>query len=630
MSTTDRARERQRISRRTLEDPSRERVASVASRTHPAIALKRTASAPAAAVSSADVLALQRSVGNQATQRLLAERRGRLGTALPDPTRQQLGRALDADLGAVRLHTDARASAAARELDARAFTVGQDIYWGDGEFSPGTPSGDRLLAHEVAHTVQQGHADATQDEPLAVVAQDDRSEVEAERFAESWGRGGATARPARIAPSISRRVLQRAPTTTTADAPTDTAVELIVSSDLTGSDKDSHCSTRDDARFALVLVRIHMLDLADQLDDVGQDALTKMAATTQAEIDKLSGPTPLAAGDVGYLDGYLKIAHAGELQLVNLSIERLLALLPSMVPDEASIKEMQNLEDALDEQAHKAFQATSRDQLGKVIGFQKKISGWNKAVGEYAGKVKSGSDKMKGLAGADSIGKTAGRIKDGSKALKEQLDQAKEVLDIASDVATLAGVDNVSNGTQMMEGIKQFRAAWDLCDKVVGKFGKAVPLFGTMWEKYYKPLVEACLKALDKIAVLDEFAQREFIIGDWATNNGEPRNAAGVPIIPRGLELTGGQAVLDYVYPIHFGRGTPSMTDTVKEYFLKNQSILNAAHIGDTDLTSDWKLFSPSTWSLKGRETNLEKWIPDNIDSVWGMLYGGLARYIPA
>jgi uncharacterized protein DUF4157 len=62
---------------------------------------------------------------------------------------------LGASLGAVRIHTDGSAAEAARRLRARAFTVGEDIGFGAGEYAPETAAGHRLLAHELAHIVQQ-------------------------------------------------------------------------------------------------------------------------------------------------------------------------------------------------------------------------------------------------------------------------------------------------------------------------------------------------------------------------------------------------------------------------------------------------------------------------------------------
>jgi Domain of unknown function (DUF4157) len=62
------------------------------------------------------------------------------------------------DFRDVRLHVDGPAADAARELNARAFTHKQNIFFGSGQFRPGTPEGTHLLAHELTHTVQQRNA----------------------------------------------------------------------------------------------------------------------------------------------------------------------------------------------------------------------------------------------------------------------------------------------------------------------------------------------------------------------------------------------------------------------------------------------------------------------------------------
>ena len=60
-----------------------------------------------------------------------------------------------AKLDGLRVHSNPAAAAAADRQDASAFALGRDIVFGAGEFAPGTQSGDRLLAHEIAHTLQQ-------------------------------------------------------------------------------------------------------------------------------------------------------------------------------------------------------------------------------------------------------------------------------------------------------------------------------------------------------------------------------------------------------------------------------------------------------------------------------------------
>ncbi len=61
-----------------------------------------------------------------------------------------------ADFGSVRVHTGPSVDALNRSMQARAFTVGADIFLADGEYQPGSTSGQRLLAHELTHTLQQG------------------------------------------------------------------------------------------------------------------------------------------------------------------------------------------------------------------------------------------------------------------------------------------------------------------------------------------------------------------------------------------------------------------------------------------------------------------------------------------
>ena len=62
------------------------------------------------------------------------------------------------DFSGVRVHDDARAAATAASIDAAAFTVGEDLVFAPGRYDPSSDEGRRLLAHELAHVVQQGEA----------------------------------------------------------------------------------------------------------------------------------------------------------------------------------------------------------------------------------------------------------------------------------------------------------------------------------------------------------------------------------------------------------------------------------------------------------------------------------------
>jgi outer membrane protein OmpA-like peptidoglycan-associated protein len=60
------------------------------------------------------------------------------------------------DLSDVRIHTDSRAAESAKAVNARAYTLGRDVVFGKDEYQPNSSVGRRLLAHELAHVVQQG------------------------------------------------------------------------------------------------------------------------------------------------------------------------------------------------------------------------------------------------------------------------------------------------------------------------------------------------------------------------------------------------------------------------------------------------------------------------------------------
>lgn len=80
------------------------------------------------------------------------------GAPLPSSIRAQAEPRLGADFSGVRVHTDAQAQAAAQSLQAKAFTRGSDIVFASGEYAPDTHDGQKLLAHELTHVVQQGAA----------------------------------------------------------------------------------------------------------------------------------------------------------------------------------------------------------------------------------------------------------------------------------------------------------------------------------------------------------------------------------------------------------------------------------------------------------------------------------------
>jgi hypothetical protein len=116
---------------------------------------------------------LQQRIGNRAVQRLLAQRSGGEPTELDDETAARInrerggGQPLDAglqtrvaeamghDLSGVRVHTSPEADALSRQLGARAFTTGSDVFFRAGAYDPHSSGGQELISHELTHVVQQ-------------------------------------------------------------------------------------------------------------------------------------------------------------------------------------------------------------------------------------------------------------------------------------------------------------------------------------------------------------------------------------------------------------------------------------------------------------------------------------------
>jgi Domain of unknown function (DUF4157) len=107
---------------------------------------------------------------------------GSPGRPLDAQTRAFMEPRFGHDFGQVRVHTDERAAESARAVGALAYTLGRDVVFGAGRYSPGSEEGRRLVAHELAHVVQQGSQGWAQGE-LEVGGVDDPLEREADAAA---------------------------------------------------------------------------------------------------------------------------------------------------------------------------------------------------------------------------------------------------------------------------------------------------------------------------------------------------------------------------------------------------------------------------------------------------------------
>lgn len=79
------------------------------------------------------------------------------GQEMPQGLQSMMEHGFNHDFSNVRIHTDASASEMSGNIHAKAFTHGNDIYFNQGQFNPGTQEGQRLVAHELTHVVQNSN-----------------------------------------------------------------------------------------------------------------------------------------------------------------------------------------------------------------------------------------------------------------------------------------------------------------------------------------------------------------------------------------------------------------------------------------------------------------------------------------
>jgi peptidoglycan hydrolase-like protein with peptidoglycan-binding domain len=127
------------------------------------------------------------------------------GLPLERSTRERLELGLGESLRDVRVHADTHSEALARAVSARAFTVGSDVFFAAGMYRPGSRDGDKRIAHEVTHAVQQRGAVARG--PLTVSSPGDALELEADATASRLEDGFAF--KSLLQPTASSAILDR-------------------------------------------------------------------------------------------------------------------------------------------------------------------------------------------------------------------------------------------------------------------------------------------------------------------------------------------------------------------------------------------------------------------------------------
>lgn len=126
------------------------------------------------------------------------------GRALDDSARRTMEAGFGRDLSRIRVHTDDHAAESSRAVNAKAYTVGDHVVFGRGEYRPGTAAGRELIAHEVAHARQQDGASASGDLRFA-------DDARAERQAQAAGAAISARRPVPALNRVSSMAVARQP-----------------------------------------------------------------------------------------------------------------------------------------------------------------------------------------------------------------------------------------------------------------------------------------------------------------------------------------------------------------------------------------------------------------------------------
>ena len=146
---------------------------------------------------------MQQTVGNTAVQRFLAQRqssgptdvqedtaaainsqRGQ-GHGLDSDMAQKAGQTMGQDFSDVTVHTDSQSDQLNRQLGAKAFTTGKDVFFREGAYNPASHDGQELIAHELTHVAQQGSSPTSVQGKMTVNDPNDQYEAEADHVADT-------------------------------------------------------------------------------------------------------------------------------------------------------------------------------------------------------------------------------------------------------------------------------------------------------------------------------------------------------------------------------------------------------------------------------------------------------------
>jgi hypothetical protein len=530
------------------------------------------------------------------------------GYALPHDIRARFETSLSADLSRVRIHTGAESAYAANAIGAKAYALGEDIYFGAGAYSTDRP-GLRLLAHEVAHTQQPDGGPSTPQPKLEVSSPDDAAEIEAERAAAAM----VEDQPATLTVSrggASRQVIHR--------GGPDSATATKVTWDPTHLYEDDGLVPASDHYQAGNNLQM----LADALEPV---------ATGGAPAAQLVRGRVIAKKAALAKDGDLTESEASDLKA--LGDAALMAYV-------AGVKQMKDtLLKALSQYKNPPGLEGADEKVAELLheGFtgEHSLLEHAKHVSHYLHVANENIHHLVEM--AETAHKEVTMIqhwfvKPHHTSFEKILEKGGEFLHVANLIhaavqALWSSVNAIQASGDSSKSSAQKGAAGIEAGSAVVTAGLAAGTFigiagaasmGLIWADLVGPQTE---KALEALAHLDKFASnvaRKSLQLWWAD---EALKGAGPPIIPKEFLaqnwFPGGQATLNYMWAVFQGNAPEIAPGEVTKLFYENRKKFNEGHEGD-ELDTEWHLFRAN------EVKNLKEWVQSHKTEVWGMLYGSL------
>ena len=497
------------------------------------------------------------------------------GNPLPSASREFFESRLGADFSQVRVFTGTRAQETAKSLGAKAFTVGQSISFGAGQYAPESNEGKRLLAHELTHVVQQ--------------------------------EGGVRRSSAPVQRSATGEVLQRKP------APQQAKPEIKFQFGWLALE-----AVETNEQVA-AMARLVIASLQDDLDDV-ESAAVKTQVTEW--IATVKGVLP-------YFD-----RHAGEkvdpslVGLINQQYDELVKVREAVRQDkliqikdalwrehDAAVKaaeEAEALQPALDDTLRAAYRKGSSSTVKEAVSTVKGALSVGRNIRSLA------ADITKDIAGlpiasgtqiyvdhwTSQIGRPKITIINVSK-YTEALGKLGRGLSALNLTLTIA--DRSKKATEAEQGMKDISDAVNIgTDLISASPLSAPPHFSLYSTLYLKP----ALKVIGK--------QIGLLVENLSNVNRTSVEATGDLMYPTAEP--GGQEMFDLMVKVmHAGdeSGFPALPSGVQEYLLDHREKLSIG--AESDVPTEGSLFWKHLDGLSGR-----RWLFANRKRVWAMFYGSM------